>query len=236
MGTSPASAGWSGGRCPCWPSGMLGLVYLSLGRHVLRERRALASLPAAAANGPNAPNVLLVVLDTVRADRLSLYGYGRDTTPNLARLARRGVRFDQATFDGPLDAPLARQHDDRPLAPPALGPPPRAARRHVPDPRRVPRRPRLRHRRVRRQHHLLQRRDRPRPRLRPLRGPRPLAPGIFRTSALGRRLVWPWLVVASELARGRPPSPSPSRTRRGSAATCSPGPSGKAAHAPSSPS
>ncbi|MDR3620714.1 MAG: sulfatase [Paludisphaera borealis] len=41
-------------------------------------------------------NVLLIVLDTVRADRLSLYGYDRDTTPNLKRLAERGVRFDHA--------------------------------------------------------------------------------------------------------------------------------------------
>jgi arylsulfatase A-like enzyme len=41
-------------------------------------------------------NVLLVVLDTVRADRLSLYGYDRETTPNLKRLAERGVRFDHA--------------------------------------------------------------------------------------------------------------------------------------------
>ena len=42
------------------------------------------------------PNVLLIVLDTVRADRLSLYGHFRDTTPNLKRLAERGVRFNQA--------------------------------------------------------------------------------------------------------------------------------------------
>jgi len=42
------------------------------------------------------PNVLLIVLDTVRADRLSLYGHFRDTTPNLKRWAERGVRFDQA--------------------------------------------------------------------------------------------------------------------------------------------
>jgi arylsulfatase A-like enzyme len=41
-------------------------------------------------------NVLLIVLDTVRADHLSLYGYDRDTTPNLKRFAARGVRFDHA--------------------------------------------------------------------------------------------------------------------------------------------
>ena len=47
------------------------------------------------------PNVLLIVLDTVRADHLSLYGYPRPTTPNLERLARRGIRFDQARAAAP---------------------------------------------------------------------------------------------------------------------------------------
>jgi arylsulfatase A-like enzyme len=42
------------------------------------------------------PNVLLVMLDTVRADHLSLYGYERSTSPFLDRLAERGVRFEGA--------------------------------------------------------------------------------------------------------------------------------------------
>ncbi len=41
-------------------------------------------------------NVLFIVLDTVRAQSLSLYGYPRNTSPNLMELARQGVRFDQA--------------------------------------------------------------------------------------------------------------------------------------------
>ncbi len=40
--------------------------------------------------------MLFIVLDTVRAESLSLYGYHRDTSPNLTKLARRGVRFDRA--------------------------------------------------------------------------------------------------------------------------------------------
>ena len=47
------------------------------------------------------PNVLLVVLDTVRADHLSLYGYQRPTSPALERLASRGVRFDRARTAAP---------------------------------------------------------------------------------------------------------------------------------------
>ena len=44
---------------------------------------------------PQAPNVLFIVLDTVRAQSLNLYGYGRETSPSLVSLAP-GVRFDQA--------------------------------------------------------------------------------------------------------------------------------------------
>lgn len=42
------------------------------------------------------PNILLVVMDTVAADHLALYGYGRPTSPALDELARRGSRFDAA--------------------------------------------------------------------------------------------------------------------------------------------
>ncbi len=59
----------------------------------MRERRILARAGQATAG---APNVLLLVLDTVRAMNLSLYGYSRETTPKLAAWARRGVRFDRA--------------------------------------------------------------------------------------------------------------------------------------------
>ena len=51
------------------------------------------------------PNVLLIVLDTVRADRLSLYGYRRPTSPTLERLARGGVRFDEARATAPWTLP-----------------------------------------------------------------------------------------------------------------------------------
>ena len=38
-------------------------------------------------------NVLFVLIDTLRADRLSGYGYERETSPNIDRLAASGVRF-----------------------------------------------------------------------------------------------------------------------------------------------
>ncbi len=42
------------------------------------------------------PNVVLVVCDTLRADRTTLYGHERDTTPNLAALAATGTVFENA--------------------------------------------------------------------------------------------------------------------------------------------
>lgn len=45
---------------------------------------------------PASPNVLLIVLDTVRADRLSSYGYDRPTTPNLDALATQSIQFEHA--------------------------------------------------------------------------------------------------------------------------------------------
>ena len=43
-----------------------------------------------------APNVLFIVMDTLRADRMSCYGYDKPTTPNVDRLAERGMRFERA--------------------------------------------------------------------------------------------------------------------------------------------
>ena len=42
------------------------------------------------------PNVLVVVLDTVRPDHLSLYGYARPTTPFLEQLAEDSVLYRNA--------------------------------------------------------------------------------------------------------------------------------------------
>jgi arylsulfatase A-like enzyme len=51
------------------------------------------------------PNVLILTVDTLRADRMSGYGYGRPTSPNLDRLMQTGARFTQARTVEPLTAP-----------------------------------------------------------------------------------------------------------------------------------
>ena len=67
-----------------------------------RERSFLAGLPAARAG---APNVLLLIWDTVRARDLSLYGFELPTTPRLQDFARGGVVFDQAIATAPWTLP-----------------------------------------------------------------------------------------------------------------------------------
>jgi arylsulfatase A-like enzyme len=45
---------------------------------------------------PNAPDVVVVVLDTMRADHMSAYGYARPTTPHFDALAENGLLFAEA--------------------------------------------------------------------------------------------------------------------------------------------
>jgi arylsulfatase A-like enzyme len=54
---------------------------------------------------PKRLNILLVTIDTLRADRLGCYGYTQIETPNLDRLAREGVVFENASAPAPLTAP-----------------------------------------------------------------------------------------------------------------------------------
>ena len=79
-------------------------------------RRPSAAPPQPPAG--NGVNVLLITIDTLRADHLGSYGYRRATSPNLDALARRGVAFDQAytywpktrgSFVGILTGRLAAQ-------------------------------------------------------------------------------------------------------------------------------
>jgi arylsulfatase A-like enzyme/Tfp pilus assembly protein PilF len=68
---------------------------------------AALALPASApsSQAPARPHVLLITLDTVRADRLGAYGHAAAETPHLDRLAREGVRLNDATSASPLTAP-----------------------------------------------------------------------------------------------------------------------------------
>ena len=61
-----------------------------------------ASTPAPTAQGPD---VLLVVVDTLRADRLGCYGHDRATSPNLDRFAAGALRYERAVSQAPWTTP-----------------------------------------------------------------------------------------------------------------------------------
>lgn len=54
-----------------------------------------AGLPAGC-GGPAPPNIVLIIVDTLRADHLSCYGYEVDTSPFISRLASQGILFERA--------------------------------------------------------------------------------------------------------------------------------------------
>ena len=54
------------------------------------EAKQLRVLPA-----KSSPNLILIVLDTLQAHHLSAYGYSRETSPFLSKLATEGVRFSR---------------------------------------------------------------------------------------------------------------------------------------------
>jgi arylsulfatase A-like enzyme len=93
-GTREASAVRFWRRSWAYSVAVLLIVFLGLqGGNWLRERTAEARLPAAS---PGSPNMLVVVVDTLRADHLSGYGYSRPTSPMMDRIAGQGIRFENA--------------------------------------------------------------------------------------------------------------------------------------------
>ena len=109
-------------------AGVIGaLVLLGLGfftriqlgfRHLLLVQVVILLLPTTLAltrsegsrsrhpvSAPGLPNIFLLVVDTVRSDHLSCYGYPRITTPFLDGLALRSLRFDRAYSATPTTTP-----------------------------------------------------------------------------------------------------------------------------------
>lgn len=66
---------------------------------------ALGSQAIAGSAQPDRPNVLLISIDTLRADHVSCLGYARRTTPNLDRLAEDGIVFRNAAAASPWTVP-----------------------------------------------------------------------------------------------------------------------------------
>ena len=85
--------------------------------HLLRNLRAWGCLAGVAfgssllgcgsggSDGPPRPNVVIVLVDTLRADHLGAYGYERDTSPEFDRWAGNAIRFERVGTYG-LERPL----------------------------------------------------------------------------------------------------------------------------------
>jgi arylsulfatase A-like enzyme len=54
---------------------------------------------------PRPPDILLISIDTLRADHLGAWGWHRPTSPNLDRLAAGGIRFADAASQAPWTTP-----------------------------------------------------------------------------------------------------------------------------------
>lgn len=92
------------------PTALLVLIAVIIGVVLLRERLIAPSSDGQAEGGLASPkpraeggrNLVLVTIDTLRADHVGVYGYAANTTPALDRLARAGVRFDHAYAPAPI--------------------------------------------------------------------------------------------------------------------------------------
>lgn len=70
-----------------------------------RDRAFWGTPTIASARDTEAPLVVVYLVDTLRADHLPLYGYSRDTAPELTRFAQDAVVFDQAIAAAPWTKP-----------------------------------------------------------------------------------------------------------------------------------
>ena len=71
----------------------------------IRLLLAIAAFTTGCGEAPQLRNLLLISLDTLRADHLGAYGYPRPTSPFLDRLASQGVLFEQAYATSPWTLP-----------------------------------------------------------------------------------------------------------------------------------
>lgn len=56
-------------------------------------------------NTPEGPNIVFICIDTLRADRLGSYGNPRDTSPNIDKLGKQGILYENAFSQAPWTLP-----------------------------------------------------------------------------------------------------------------------------------
>jgi len=82
---------------------LLGLLSIAGGFAIRNPSRFISSADSVKANGK--PDIILISMDTVRADHTSVYGYDRDTTPNLRRFAAESTLYRNAISAANWTAP-----------------------------------------------------------------------------------------------------------------------------------
>jgi arylsulfatase A-like enzyme len=99
-------------RVPDWAA-VVGLVLVAVAA-VGATHRSEPARPATAPAAGDRPNVVLVLIDTLRADHLGAYGYTRPTSPNLDAFAADAVlftrAFSQSSWTKPAMASLLTSH------------------------------------------------------------------------------------------------------------------------------
>ncbi len=90
---------------PPVPSTLLASDAGLLAGELAKVKAAAASRPVPSSAGGRAPDIVVIVLDTVRADHLGVYGYDRDTTPNLDAWAQAARVYENAWTDSPWTLP-----------------------------------------------------------------------------------------------------------------------------------
>ena len=85
-----------------YPAFLIFIIFIVIGTSFFldQEHPRLVQGPGSSSHNTNNPNVILITMDTVRADHLSLYGYERDTTPNLKKLSEESTLYTHAIASG----------------------------------------------------------------------------------------------------------------------------------------
>lgn len=92
----PPSSGGSAPRRKFWPLAAAAVVTLAASFLPNQAPYAEATPQVLSRAAGDAGPIILLSLDTVRADHLSIYGYGRDTTPHLRRLLQDATLYTRA--------------------------------------------------------------------------------------------------------------------------------------------
>lgn len=81
---------------------LVSLVFAGIG--LIQDKKPAPAIKRliSANNQAQRPNVMLILLDTLRADHLGCYGYGRNTSPNIDNLSQSGVIFEKCFTPTPI--------------------------------------------------------------------------------------------------------------------------------------